>query len=301
MKCIVTGGLGFIGSHVVDKLIENEHSVYVIDNLSTGSLNNQNHNAKYEIKDILNKSFLQSFFNIIKPDWIFHLAALPRIQPSFDDPFTHDEVNVIGTLNIFEAIKNVQIKALVFSSSSSVYGTPNEIPTNELAPIDPLSPYALQKYAAERYLHILGLKNNIPVVSLRYFNPYGLRSFNPKNPFNAYTSVVGIFANQKKNKTPLTITGDGLQERDFVNVKDVAEANILVAEKIHLSNQQVYNVGSGHKISILELTKLFKTDYLFLPERKGEAKVTYAYISKLRYLGWNPKYSLEEFIEKGNI
>lgn len=247
MKCIVTGGLGFIGSYVVDKLIEKGHTVFVIDNLSTGSMSNQNSNATYEIKDILDNSFLFPFFKSINPDWVFHLAALPRIQPSFDDPVLHDEVNVRGTLNVLESVKNINIKALVFSSSSAIYGTPVEFPTTENAAIDPLSPYALQKYAAERYLHILCLRNKIPVVSLRYFNPYGKRSFNPKNPFNAYTSVVGIFANQKKNSLPITVTGDGLQERDFIHVKDVAEANVLVAEKIQHTNQKVYNVGYGEK------------------------------------------------------
>jgi len=301
MKCIVTGGLGFIGSSLVDELIENGHIVYVIDNLSTGSLDYQNEKANYEIKDILDRTFLFSFFEQIKPDWVFHLAALPRIQPSFDDPIQHDEVNVRGSINVIDAVKNIGIKALVFSSSSAIYGTPTEFPTSEKAAINPLSPYALQKYAAERYIHILANRLTLPVVSLRYFNPYGPRSFNKKNPFNAYTSVVGIFANQFKNNLPITITGDGLQERDFIHVRDVASANILVAEKIEITNQNVYNVGYGEKISILELGKMFGNNYVFLPEREGEARITHANISELQKLGWNPRYKLNESLILNDI
>lgn len=301
MKCIVTGGLGFIGSHLVDLLIRKGHSVHVIDNLSTGSMDNKNTNAEYKIESILKLDFLIPYFKHINPDWVFHLAALPRIQPSFDHPEDHDDANVRGSLNILTAVKNISIKALVYSSSSAVYGTPEEVPTTESAMINPLSPYALQKYTAERYLHILALRNNIPVVSLRYFNPYGPRSFNPNNPFNAYTSVIGIFGNQVRNGTALTVTGNGSQERDFIHVSDVAEANILVAEKIEETNQNVFNVGSGKTISILKLAKLFNTEYIFIPERNGEARITHADIGKLNKLGWFPKYSLEESIKNKNF
>ena len=301
MKCIVTGGLGFIGSHVVDELIKKKHEVFVIDNLSTGSPDNSNNKASYEIKDILDKKFISDFFNAVNPDWIFHLAALPRIQPSFDDPQSHDDANVRGTLNILEVIKTMKIKAFVNSSSSAVYGNPDMIPTNEKAAINPLSPYALQKYASERYLHIFADRYNLPIVSLRYFNPYGPRSYNEKNPFNAYTSVVGIFANQKKNGLQLTITGNGLQERDFIHVKDVALANILVAENIEKSKMKIFNVGNGDKISILNLARLFNTGFKFIPERKGEAEVTFADITELKKLGWKPQYNLKISIENGDI
>jgi len=301
MICIVTGGLGFIGSHIVDLLIEQSHKVFVVDNLSTGSIHNLNDQAEYEINDILNLNFLTEYFKKINPDWIFHTAALPRIQPSYEDPILHDDVNVRGTLNVLEACKTINIKALVYSSSSAVYGTPTMIPTDENAAISPLSPYALQKYAAERYLHILGEKYNIPLVSLRYFNPYGPRSFNKKNPFNAYTSVVGIFTNQKSENKTLTITGDGSQERDFIHVKDVARANLLAAEKIQLTDKNVYNVGYGECISILQLAKLFNHPYTFVPERLGEAKITHANIDAMKSLGWMPKYQLNKFITENSL
>ncbi len=302
MKAIVTGGLGFIGSHVVDQLIENHHDVYVIDNLLTGSLNNKNPAAHYEIHDILNRNFLKKFFQDIQPNWIFHLAALPRIQPSFSDPEEHDRGNVHTSFSLIDAAKGIKsIKAIVNSSSSAVYGNPSELPTTESAFINPLSPYALQKYTAERYLHILAQWHHLPVVSLRYFNVYGPRSFNKKNPYNAYSSVIGIFRHQKSNQSTLTITGDGSQERDFVHVTDCAKANICVAEQIYNSIYHVYNVGYGEKISILDLAKLFKHPYTFIPERKGEAYVTWASIKKIQKMGWFPTIDLNTAISKGNI
>lgn len=303
MNCIVTGGLGFIGSHLVDELVARGHQVYVVDNLSTGSKDNANSHAIYEINDILNYEWLSAFIHKINPDWVFHLAALPRIQPSYEDPHLHEDVNVKGTINIAQICSdnNLKLKALVYSSSSSVYGNPLHFPTDETERVDPLSPYALQKYAAERYLHIFSERYKFPVVSLRYFNPYGPRSFNKKNPFNAYTSVVGIFNNQAQSNQPLTITGDGLQERDFIHIKDLALANIVVAENIAMTNGNVYNVGRGKTISILNLAKLFNKPYVFIPERQGEAKVTHADITALSGLGWTPTISIEDAILSGNL
>ena len=297
-RCLVTGGLGFIGSHVVDLLIKNQHEVWVIDDLSTGSFDNANANAKYEIHSIGESDFLDQLLAKIKPHWVFHLAALPRIQPSFDDPILHDEVNVHATIKLLLSLKSIPIEAFVFSSSSAVYGNPDELPTSESASINPLSPYALQKYAAERYVHILGDRHNIPVVSLRYFNPYGPRSFNPKNPFNAYTSVVGIFRNQLNEGKAMTITGNGLQERDFIHVFDVANANLIVAEQINTTRMQVYNVGSGQCMSILDLSKKFDAPAVFIPERKGEANITLAKVDKLKQTGWEPLVSIENAIER---
>ena len=297
-KCLVTGGLGFIGSHLVDLLIQNQHKVWVVDDLSTGSSDNTNPNAEYEIHSICDAVFMEKIMSEIKPDWVFHLAALPRIQPSFDEPILHDEVNVHATIKLLLASKNLNIEAFVFSSSSAVYGNPDELPTSENSSINPLSPYALQKYAAERYVHILGDRNNLPVVSLRYFNPYGPRSFNKKNPFNAYTSVVGIFHNQLSKGQAMTITGDGLQERDFIHVYDVANANLIVAQKIKKSQMQVFNVGTGNCMSILDLSEKFNAPRIFIPERKGEAKITLSNSDKLKRIGWQPLISIEDAIEQ---
>ena len=196
MRALVTGGCGFIGSHLVDLLSENNCEVLVIDDLSTGSKKNINKNAKYLYKNIIQCS--EEEFLEFSPDYLFHLAALPRIQPSFENPVLHDEVNVRASLYLFGITKRLNLKAFVYSSSSACYGDPLEFPTSEDAVINPLSPYALQKYTSERYLHILGIHYKVPVVSLRYFNVYGPRSFNPQNSYNAYSSVVGIFNERKK-------------------------------------------------------------------------------------------------------
>lgn len=301
-KCLVTGGLGFIGSNLVDRLVTLGHEVVVIDDLSTGKKENSNISATYDYFSILNFERLTKVIREIQPNWIFHLAAWPRIQPSFEDPIGHDEVNVRGCINLIRACMGIaSIEAIVNSSSSSVYGDPVMYPTPESAEISPLSPYALQKYAGERYIHILGERAGLPIASVRYFNVYGPRSFDKANPFNAYSSVVGIFHNQVKTGNSITITGDGSQERDFVHVLDVAKANICVAQNISKAVNQVFNVGTGKTISILELAKLFKAEYKFIDSRKGEAIITHANCDKLKELGWNIDIQLVDAINLGNI
>lgn len=288
MFAVVTGGLGFIGSHVVELLIAEGWRVVVVDNLSTGSKLNAISGADYRIESLEDTpaTLLQ------QADYVFHLAALPRIYPSFQDPLLHEKENVILTLQLLQQlIGSTSLKKLVFSSSSAVYGDPIQIPTSEDCPIAPLNPYALQKYAAEQYCLMLGHFFNIPVVSLRYFNPYGPRSFNPNNPYNAYSSVVGIFSNQKSLGQPLTITGDGIQTRDFIHVSDVARANLAAA--LSPVQGRVYNVGAGETLSIHELAKLFSQPYTFVPARPGEARTTHADISRIkRELGWVPAISI---------
>ena len=296
MRAIVTGGLGFVGSHIVDRLVEMGATVLVIDNLSTGTQKNENTEAKYIIKDLLK---IENEIEDFSPDWVFHLAALSRIQPSFDDPLLHDDSNVRTSIHLLSKLEKTNCKALVYSSSSSCYGNPNEFPTTESAQISPLSPYALQKYTSERYLHILAEKAKLPVTSLRYFNIYGPRSFNISNPYNAYSSVVGIFQNQKNTSKPLTVTGSGAQKRDFIHVKDVVSANIHVAENIHLTNGNCYNVGTGKAISILELAQYFDHPLKFIPNRYGEAEITWACIDKIKKIGWAPVFSLKETILNG--
>ncbi len=301
-RCLVTGGLGFIGSNLVDRLVPLGHEVVVIDDLSTGKKENSNISVTYEYFSILDSEKLAKTIQKVQPNWIFHLAAWPRIQPSFEDPVGHDEVNVRGCINLIRACEGMtSIEAIVNSSSSSIYGDPVIFPTPETAQILPLSPYALQKYAGERYIHILGASAGLPVASLRYFNVYGPRSFDPANPFNAYSSVVGIFHNQLKAGNSITITGDGSQERDFVHVWDVASANIFVAENVAKAVNQVFNVGTGKTISILELAKLFKNKYEFIDSRKGEAVITHANCDKLNDLGWKAGIQLVDAINLGNI
>lgn len=293
MNALVTGGLGFIGSHVVDLLIEKGLDVTVIDNLSTGDKRNSNRNAKYLYTDLLDveEHKLQDF------EYIFHLAALPRIQPSFTEPIPHENANVIATVRLLEALKtSKRLQKLVYSASSACYGTPLETPTSENERIKPLSPYALQKYAAEQYCLILGERFDIPVVSLRYFNAYGPRSFNADNKYNAYTSVIGIFHHQRLNNQPLTITGDGLQKRDFIHVRDIARANYHAATLP--ATGEFFNVGFGKCYSILEIAQMFDCPYTFIPERAGEALITLANIEKIRsQLAWQPEIDLSTGIK----
>lgn len=294
MKALVTGGLGFIGSNLVDSLIEKGWDVVVIDNLSTGDLDYLNTKARYYIKD-LNHIKVE---DMEQCDYIFHLAALPRIQPSFEDPLAHDFANVTATIKLIQCAKqNKNLKKIIYSSSSSAYGTPKNTPTTETEQIDPLSPYALQKYASERYIHILCERYGIPFITLRYFNVYGNRSFNKKNVYNAYTSVIGIFENQKKEGVNLTITGDGMQERDFVNVLDVANANYLAA--VSNVSGECFNVGYGECYTILDIAKMFDHPYTHIPERKGEAMITHADITKIQsMIGWKPLINLKNYIKQ---
>jgi UDP-glucose 4-epimerase len=292
MKALVTGGLGFIGSNLVDFLITKKWDITVVDNLSTGSLDYKNPKVEYWIKNVDELSFedIEDF------EYVFHLAALPRIQPSFDEPLEHEDANVVITIKLLELLKKSKnLKKLVYSASSACYGTPVNYPTSESEQIQILSPYALQKYSSEQYCLVIGERFNIPVITLRYFNAYGPRSFNPNNTQNAYSSVVGIFNAQKNNKTTLTITGDGSQKRDFVHSKDIANANYLAA--ISSKTGEFYNVGYGVCYTIVEIAKLFNTDYTFIPQRKGEAMITYANIDKIKKdLGWVPQISIEEGI-----
>lgn len=293
MKCIVTGGAGFIGSHLADLLISEGMEVTIIDNLSTGRKENINPEATFIEEDLKNFQKIKHLFQDI--DFVFHAAALPRIQPSFEDPLRHEEANVIGTINCLLACQGQNIKKFVYSGSSICYGNPEELPTSEKALINCLNPYALQKYAAEQYTFILGERYGIPAISLRYFNVYGPRSFNPKNPFNAYSCVIGIFENQKKEGKPLTITGDGEQSRDFVHVYDIAKANLLAAKSQYQS--RVYNIGAGKPYSINQIAGMFNTKYVYAPKRNGEAEITWANIDRAKKeLGWAPTQKIKEYV-----
>ncbi|MFQ5692236.1 MAG: NAD-dependent epimerase/dehydratase family protein [Nitrospinota bacterium] len=291
MKCLVTGGAGFIGSHLVDKLEEMGAEVSVLDDFSTSDGGHLPSSARLVRGSVTSPEILREAAGGM--DYVFHTAALPRIQPSFDDPVGHEMVNVVGAIRCLEALKGTPVKKFVISSSSACYGTPEKCPTGEDAPIRCLSPYALQKYAAEQYSLILGERFGVPVVALRYFNVYGPRSYNPKNPFNAYSSVIGIFHNRKKEGLPLLVTGDGEQSRDFVHVYDVAQANIAAA--LSEKTGRVYNVGTGTSYTVNEIAALIGGPVEHVPEREGEARMTLADIGRIRAeLGWEPKISLEE-------
>lgn len=296
-RALITGVAGFIGSNLLDFLLENtDWEIHGIDNLSTGSIENIVHHTTnprfvFMQADVMSLESLKPF------QYVFHLAALPRIQPSFELVNAHIEANVLAATFLLELmIKEDHFPRFVYSGSSAVYGTPKQIPTPENESIDCLSPYAFQKYEVERYLELLATRYPLNYVTLRYFNPYGPRSFNPSNRFSAYSSVVGIFLDRKKNNLPLLVTGDGSQRRDFIHVGDLARANYLAAICEGTPNT-AFNIGYGATRSVLELAGMISNAIEFIPKRDGEADVTFADTAKaLAMLDWKPQRELHDYI-----
>lgn len=301
MKIVVTGGCGFIGSHLVDALIDNNHEVIVIDDCSA---NNEkfyfNKKATYHKISICEDTKLNDIFQDC--DFVFHLAAEARLQNSINNPKRTVEVNILGTFNVLEACKKNNVKGIIFSSTSSVYGLTDKFPITEDFKEDCLNPYAATKYAGEllirNYTQLYGLKSCI----FRYFNVFGERA--PTS--GQYALVTGIFLKQYAENTPLTIVGDGLQERDFIYVKDIVEANLKCLELWNavgeITKGNVYNIGSGYTVNVLTLAKTISDNYIFIPERLGEAKNNLCSYKKFfDVTGWKPKIDILEWIKKERI
>ena len=294
MKCLVTGGAGFIGSNLVDQLVKLGHQVTVLDNLSTGRLSNL-HQVKKKIEfvniDIANSenSILKYFNNV---DWVFHLAGLADIVPSITNPNSYFKTNVKGTLNILEASKKVKIKKLIYAASASCYGIPDKYPTNENSEIDPKYPYALTKFLGEQLVIHWAKVYRMPNVSLRFFNAYGLRS----RTTGAYGAVFGVFLAQKLADKPLTIVGDGNQTRDFIHISDLVEAVVKATQ--YGKNGEVYNVGSGQETTVNSVANIIGGNKVKIPKRPGEPDRSLADISKIRsHFNWQPKLSIDEGVK----
>ena len=246
MKMLVTGGAGFIGSNLVDQLILEDNEVHVIDNFSSGKKENCNDKAIYHKIDISNVDSIDTLKKIFKDvDTIFHCAALARVQPSIIDPLKYEINNTLGIMNVLKSASGANVRRLVYSASSSAYGPTDNLPSKENDPINPISPYANQKYYGELCCKMFSKVYGIETVSLRYFNVYGER----QNLGGAYATVVGIFINQILEGKPLTINGDGSQRRDFTYVKDVVNANMLASSSSKVGRGEVINIGSGKNIS----------------------------------------------------
>ena len=292
MKLLVTGGAGFIGSHIVDELVRQKHRVLVIDNLSLGKKEHINSKAQFYKKDIRD-------FRSIKPlfkgaDCVFHLAAQPRIQPSIINPADSFDNNVLGTFNVLLAARDNKVKKLVYSASSSAYGDQKSLPLKEDMIAKCKNPYALFKYMGEEMCHLFHQLYSLPVVCLRYFNVYGER----QSIEGTYATVIGIFLKQRRQKRSLTIVGDGNQRRDFTYVKDVVRANIL-AMKSKRAVGHLINIGSGRNHSVNEVARMIDPKHVYIPPRLGETKVTLADISKARkLLGWKPEVMLEDWLSR---
>lgn len=327
-KVIVTGGAGFIGSNLADTLIEKGYDVVVLDNLSTGKRSQVNKKAKFVKADIRNLEKIKPYFK--NADFIFHLAARARIQPSIKDPVPTFEHNINGTINVLLAARDAGVKRLIYSASSSSYGDQDTLPLHEEMAPRFKSPYSLSKYVGEELCRLFSNLYGLETVSLRYFNVYGPRQLLD----GAYATVIGIFLKQVKNGKPVTIVGDGEIRRDFTHVHDVVKANILAAESNKVGRGELINIGTGANHSINEVaamvlssrdgghTPSVKDSYIprlasfastaikheailasaikekkviYIPSRPGESRLTLANNSKARrLLGWKPAITLEE-------
>jgi UDP-glucose 4-epimerase len=296
MISLVTGGAGFIGSHIVDRLLEAGHQLRVIDNYSTGRPSNLDHhkgNERLAIHnlDIRDKESIEPIFKGV--DYVFHMAALADIVPSIQKPWEYYSSNVLGTYNVVECAKNANIKKLVYAASSSCYGIPDQYPTNEKEDIRPQYPYALTKRLGEETILHWGQVYDLPVITLRLFNVYGTRS----RTSGTYGAVFGVFLAQKLANKPYTIVGTGEQTRDFTYVTDVAEAFYQAA--ISDIKQETFNVGSGGTYSVNRLVELLGGEKTYIPKRPGEPDCTYADVTKIEtVLGWKAKVSLEEGVKR---
>ena len=288
MKILVTGGAGFIGSNLVDKLVQLGHEVIVLDNLSTGRLSNLD-KVKNKI-EILNaditKELLGDHFKNV--DQVFHLAGIADIVPSIINPKNYFDANLRGTLNVLEASRKAQVKKFIYSASASCYGIPNEYPTNEKSKIDTQYPYALTKFMGEQIVIHWAKVYKMPNVSLRFFNVYGPRS----RTTGAYGAMFGVFLAQKLASKPLTIVGDGNQTRDFIHVYDLVDAIILAAQKT--KNCEIYNLAGGKEVSVNYIADIISDKKVYIPKRPGEPDRSLADISKIKFeLNWEPKISID--------
>ncbi len=287
MKSLVTGGAGFIGSNLVEKLLEQGDMVVVVDNESANThketyWNDDAINITMDVNDPAMKNAVTGI------DRIFHLAADISIQYSIENPVGTYANNVHGLLNVLEIARTQGIKKVVFSSTAAIYGLTDKVCVETDTP-DPLNPYSVSKLAGEHLMKMYNDLYGIQTVSLRYFNVYGPR----QSDTGQYAPVVGIFQKQKAQNSALTIVGDGKQTRDFIHVSDIAAANILVSE---LDVTGVYNVGTGVEYSVNQIANMISDVQRNIPPRVGEAKRSLADSSKIRSLGWEPKVKLEDWV-----
>ena len=294
-KVVVTGGAGFIGSNLTDALIGLGFDVHVVDNLSNGKKENVNKKANLHVKDITDIRQIQPIINGAK--YVFHLAALPRVQYSIENPLESDLTNVRGTLNVLVASKNSGVKKVIYSASSSAYGDQKNMPLKENMKPSPKSPYGVQKYIGELYCQTWSEVYGLPTVCLRYFNVYGPR----QSAEGAYALVIAKFMKQLADGQSMTITGDGKQTRDFTSVHDVVRANVLAMKSSRVGRGEVINIGAGKNQSINKIAELIGGPIQYILAR-FEPRNTLADNSlAYKLLGWKPKISIEEGIRELKI
>ena len=292
-KVLVTGGAGFIGSHLVRALLEKGYDVHVIDNYAGGRFPERvSADAVYHEGDITDAPFVAEVMKDVQ--FVFHLAALPRVQYSILHPLETNHTNVTGTLTVLKAATDAGVKRVIYSASSSAYGDQEHMPLMEDMAAHPKSPYALQKYIGELYCRVFSEIYALETVSLRYFNVYGAHA----DPDGPYALVIAKFIKQRKTGDAMSVAGDGLNTRDYTHVKDVVRANILAAESDAVGKGEVMNIGGGKNYSVLDITKMIGGDVVHV-EARLEPKNTLADTSRARTLiGWSPEIKLETGIEE---
>ena len=293
MKYIVTGGAGFIGSHIVDALIARGDEVHIIDNFLTGKRERVNPQAILHEVDIRDSEKLPAIFR--GSAGIFHTAAQPRMQYSIAQPRLTNDINITGTLNVLLAARDVGGPKVVYSASSSAYGSAHPMPLQEDMHPGPIIPYAIQKRVGEQYCQMVSRFYGLKTVCLRYFNVYGPRQTTDTD--GPYATVIGIFLGQREKNQPMTIVPDGTQRRDYTHVRDVARANLLAMTSPHVGAGEIVNIGTSTNYSVLEITQLIGGPTVFIAPRQGEVDETLADNRRAKeFLGWEPQISFEEGI-----
>lgn len=279
-----------MGSNLVDELISQSHEVLVIDNLATGKKENLNPQAKFYEADLRNLADIAPLFQGV--DFVFHQAALARVQPSIENPVKYHDNNVNVTLNVLVAARDSKVKKVIYASSSSIYGDQAEMPLTEEMIAAPISPYALQKYIGEEYCRLFSYVYKLPTVCLRYFNVYGSRMATE----GAYASVVSIFGQQRQKGQPMTIAGDSTHFRTYTYVKDIVRANILAAQS-QITDGRAINIGQSTEYTVNEIAKIFGGPTTNIPERIEPARNLCSNILAKKLLGWEPSMDLPEWLE----
>ena len=289
-KVVITGGAGFIGSHLAVALLAEGYFVKVVDNLSGGKYGKVPKDAEFFEQDVNDTTALAKIMTDV--EFVFHLVALPRVQYSIEHPVETNRANVDGTVSVLKAAWDAGVKRVVYSASSSAYGNQKRMPLTEDMSANPKSPYGLQKYIGELYCRLWSEIYNLPTVSLRYFNVYGPGA----SAEGAYALVIAKFLKQRTLGEPMTITGDGMQTRDFTHIRDVVRANILAARSQNVGKGEVINIGAGHNVSVSRVTELIGGPVEYVAARL-EPHDTLADNSLAKeLLGWEPSVSLEDGI-----
>ncbi len=290
MKYVVTGGAGFIGSHIVDLLVSQGHEVHIVDNFSSGKRENLNPKAILHELDIRHEKELTPIFK--GASGIFHAAAQPRMQYSIQEPRLTNDINITGTLNVLIAGRDAGVRRVVYSASSSAYGHGHAMPLQEDMEPRPVIPYAIQKRVGEQYCKMFSFFYGLETVCLRYFNVYGPRQTTDAD--GPYATVIGIFLGQRKKGLSMSVVPDGTQRRDFTHVRDVARANVLAMQSDKVGKGEIINIGTGKNYSVLEVAGLIGGPTVFAESRAGEVQETLADNKKAKtLLSWEPETSFQ--------